>query len=289
MSATKVGPANSITDAETGSRWYIHPVTGERFISVTTVLGNVAKYGLPAWSAKLTAEAAMTRAEWIAGIAANGIDDCHAGSFEDQCGHCWACAISWLSNRHNEVRDQAGSIGTRMHDAAEQHSLFGPGASVDEEVKPFVDGYLRWVDAWKPEFSATEMTVINRDYGYAGTLDAILTLPFAELLPDQFKPLAGGPLVLDYKTSRQMDICKGWQVVAYSKAQTILLPDGSEQPMPEIKGGLILHIRPGQVQVRQVHCTFANFAYFINLLRVAEGLAAGLNTVLSRPFTLKEN
>jgi len=41
--------------------------------------------------------------------------------------------------------------------------------------------------------------------------------------------------------------------------------------------------------MREVHLTAENFQYFIHLLRVVEGLSAGLNTVLSRPVTLKEN
>ncbi len=41
--------------------------------------------------------------------------------------------------------------------------------------------------------------------------------------------------------------------------------------------------------MREVYLTDANFQNFIHMLRVVEGLSAGLNTVLSRPVTLKEN
>lgn len=281
------GPANAVTDTETGSRWYVHPITGERFISVTTVLGSIAKYGLPSWSANLTAEAALDRAEWLHGVADYGIDSCNAKG-DDACGECKACALVWLADRHNVERDKAASIGTRLHDAADKHTLFGPGGTVDDEVQPFLDGYMRWVAAWKPEFVASEMTVISRKWGYAGTLDWIARFEQANL-PAKFKHLAGLNLVGDTKTGKHMDIPKGWQVTAYSKADAVLLPDGTEQPMPEIGGGLLLHLRPTVVQVREVHVTEPNFAHFRHTLRVAEGLSAGLNTVLSRPFTLKES
>ena len=52
--------------------------------------------------------------------------------------------------------------------------------------------------------------------------------------------------------------------------------------------GLIVHIRPEKVQVREVHVTAGNLDSFIHTLRVAEGMAAGLNTVLSRPHTVKD-
>jgi hypothetical protein len=53
------GPANSVTDEETGARVYIHPITGERFDSVTTILDIVAKDGLPYWAAKVVQEKAV--------------------------------------------------------------------------------------------------------------------------------------------------------------------------------------------------------------------------------------
>lgn len=278
-------PPNAQTDEATGSRWYIHPRTGERFISVTTVLGYVAKFGLPGWAAKLTAEAAFRYVNEISRALAH--DPCNSTG-EDACGLCRPCFIGWLANRHNEERDRAASVGTRLHEAAEQRVLFGPGAAVDEEIRPLLDWYVRWLEAWKPEFVATEMTVISRKYGYAGTLDKIVRLSQPDLLPPSFQPLVGLNLVGDTKTGKHVDIINGWQVNAYAHADAVLLPDGSEEPMPQIGGGLIVHVRPDKLQVRRVEVNRPNFARFIHLLRVADGLTAGLNTVLSRPFTLKE-
>jgi hypothetical protein len=294
----KPGPVHSETGAD-GSRWYIHPRTGERFMSVTTVLGNIAKHGLPDWSAKLSAEAAFDRLPWL--NRCSRVDPCNA-SGEDACGNCRACAVAWLANRHNVVRDAAGDRGTKLHDAAEQDTVFGAGAEVDDDVRPFVKQFRRWRDRYQPEFLAAEMTVISRKWGYAGTLDTILRFNAASKLDKKLAHLVDLPLCVDYKTSKSVDIVKGWQVVAYSAADSVLLPDGSEEPMPEIKGGLILHLQPPdpkdqaeqgaeaqvKVQMREVYLTDANHARFVHALRVAEGLGAGLNSVLSRPVTFKE-
>lgn len=276
-------PVNSETNAE-GSRWYIHPVTGERFISVTTVLSHIAKFGLVPWAAKLSATAAFDRLPML--VRASRMPLCNSTKTDDACGLCRDCLTYWLADRHNQVRDDAADLGIKLHDAAESDALFGEGIHIDEDVLPFVEQFRRWRTAYQPEFLASEMTVISRKWGYGGTLDAILRIA---AMPKQLAHLNELPCCADWKSSKSVDIAKGWQVVAYSNADAVLLPDGTELPMPEIKGGLIVHIRPERVQMREVYLTDANFQSFIHMLRVVEGLSAGLNTVLSRPMTLKEN
>jgi hypothetical protein len=276
-------PVNSETSKETGDRWYIHPTTGERFISVTTVLGNIAKFGLTPWAAKLAAVAAFDRLPLLNRASRSPL--CNLTKTDDACGACRDCVTFWLADRHNVVRDEAADLGVKLHDVAESDALFGEGAQVDDDVKPFVEQYRRWRDHYKPTFHASEMTVISRKWGYAGTLDAILSIA---QMPKQLVHLNDLPACVDWKSSKSVDIVKGWQVVAYANADKVLLPDGTELDMPEIKGGLIVHVRPDKVQMREVHLTDTNFQYFIHMLRVVEGLNAGLNTVLSRPVTLKE-
>lgn len=285
--ASPAEPAHAVTDKVSGSRWYIHPRTGERFISVTTVLSCINRPGLPDWAGGLAARAAFDRLPWL--IRSSRNPDCNATKTEDACGQCRPCAELWLANRHNDVRDEASSLGTRLHDAAEQISLFGEGAEVDDEVRPFVNRYLEWRERYKPTYLAAEMTVISRKWGYAGTLDKIVQFSEASRLPAKLAHLVDLPVCGDYKTSKSVDIPKGWQVVAYAAADAVLLPDGSEEPMPEIKGGLIVHIRPDKVQTREVHLSDANHARFVHALRVAEGLGDGLGSVLSRPVNLKDS
>jgi len=42
-------PHNAIDDQETGNRYYLHPLTGERFLSATTALSIITKPALPYW------------------------------------------------------------------------------------------------------------------------------------------------------------------------------------------------------------------------------------------------
>lgn len=284
LAEEKREPVHAETDKTTGSRWYIHPVSGERFISVTTVLSYISKFGLVDWSARLAAEAAVARLPWL--VRCSRVAPCNSTKTEHACGQCRDCAILWLTNRHNEVRDEAGNRGTRVHEAAEHLELFGEGATVDEDVAPLVESYRRWRSYYRPEFLATEMTVISRKWGYAGTLDGILRFPEDSPLPPKLKHLADRPIISDTKTGKHLGIPEGWQVNAYARADVVLLPDGSEEPMPAIEGGMILHLRPDKTQMREVHLSDANHAAFVHELRVVEGLTAGLGTVLSRPTNL---
>lgn len=288
-------PATAEDDRD-GNRWYIHPTTGERFISVTTVLGNISKYGLTGWAARLAAEAAMDRLPWL--NRASRADPCNATSSDNPCGNCRDCVTYWLADRHNQVRDDAADLGRKLHDVAEHDALFGvhDDLAIDDGSRPVVEAFRTWRNRYQPVYEATEMTVISRKWGYAGTLDAILRFTEGARLPKQLAHLVDRPLCLDYKTSKSVDITKGWQVVAYSKADAVLLPDGTELPMPAIDGGMILHFRrPDEThtswwtQMREVHVTDANLAYFVHMLRVVEGLSAGLNSVLSRPVTLSKD
>lgn len=280
------GPATAETDQSTGSRWYIHPKTGERFISVTTVLSSIAKFGLVDWSARLAAEAAFDRLPWL--VRASRNTSCNAVG-DDACGNCRTCVTVWLANRHNTVRDEAADKGTRVHESAEHIALFGEGATVDDDIRPFVDQYLRWRKVYRPIYEATEMTVISRKWGYAGTLDGILRFPADSPLPPSLHHLRNVPVIKDTKTGKHLGLTNAWQVVAYARADAVLLPDGSEEPMPPVSGGLILHVRPDKAQMREVHLSDANHASFVHALRVAEGLAQPLGSGLSRPVNLPKD
>ncbi|MFG2046186.1 hypothetical protein ACGFIW_01980 [Micromonospora sp. NPDC048935] len=283
---TKPGPPTALTNPETGQRWYMHPATGERFISVTTVLDYIRKFGITDWATGLTARAAFDNLPLL--NRASRAQSCNSTKTDNACGNCPDCVAYWLADRHNAERDAAGERGSKLHDAAEQTVLHGPGVHVDDDAKPLVDQWHRWFARYKPEFLATEMTVISRKWGFAGTLDKIVRFSEASRLDKPLAHLTGLPLLGDYKSSRNVFLTNGWQVVAYAKADAVLLPDGTEMPMPEVKGGLIVHIRPERVQMREAYLTDKNFQYFVHMCRVVEGLAAPLNTVLSRPVTMKE-
>lgn len=273
----------AFADDSAEQRWYTLP-TGERFISVTAVLGNISGYGLTDWSAGMAADAALDHHDLIAKAADR--DPCNCKG-EDACGECRDCVRSWIANRHNDYRDERGDLGTRFHKAAEQRILFGPGGHVDDDVQPYMDAWVNWTDHYQVTYEASEMTVFSRIWEYAGTADGILRFGAKSPLPEEFGHLADRPLLFDFKTGRHVGTTEGWQLNGYHGAEHVLRKDGTEQPAPATEGALILHVRPEGVAMREVHCTPTNFNYFVNALRVAEGIRAPLGSVLSRPSRLK--
>lgn len=270
----------ALADDSGAQRWYTHPKTGETFLSVTSALDYIAKFGLVDWSAGMAADAALDSADRITRAAQ--LDPCNTFG-EDACGMCRACVRAWLASRHDSYKNERADIGGRFHKAAEARVLGGPGATVDKDVQPYVDAWLEWSDDVKAEYLATEMTVISRTWGYAGTLDGALKFGKGARLPDAFAHLAGKRLLFDYKTGKSVGKSEGWQVNAYRHADVALMPNGDEEPLPEVDSGLIIHVRPEGVRMREVYCTPRNFNHFAHVLRVAEGMMAPLGDVLSRP------
>ena len=277
------------TDAS-GSRYYVLN-SGERFISVTTVLSYIAKPYLTDWAAGLAADAALDNAERV--FTAADTASCNTKG-DNACGLCRTCVRDWLANRHNDYRDAAGERGTKLHEAAEHRELHGPGGTVDEDAAPFFEAYVNWFDRAKPTVLATEMTVISRKWGMAGTLDNLMVFGKDSELPKALEHLRHKVLLVDKKTSKSVDFSHGWQVNGYSLCETAVMPDGSEIDVADkydIASGLILHIRPeseGGVKMRQAFINPVNQAKFIHTLRMAEAATAGLGTVLSRPAQLSK-
>jgi len=264
-------------------RWYVHPITGERFMSVTAALSHVAKFELPRWAATLSAKAAIDA--WARLRDAAAIEPCGRKG-DNGCGKCRACVTEWLSNRHNVVRDTASDIGSRFHQAVEHYTVFGPGGYVDADVRPFFNAYLAWAERAKPKLRAAEVTVINRKYGYAGTLDAVMFFGVKSELPKQLKHLKRRSVLVDYKTGKSVGAPAAWQLAAYRAAEHVLMPDGTEVKLPRIGAGMVLHVRPeseGGVAMREAHLDTRAFSRFIHALRIAEAMGSPLGESLSRP------
>jgi hypothetical protein len=105
---------------------------------------------------------------------------------------------------------------------------FLPAAAV-----PFLAAFDRFTAEHEPGWLASEQTVVSRRYGYAGTLDALCTL-------------GGRVTLLDVKTGRGVYPEACLQLAAYAHADFTGHPDGrTEQPLPAIQAGAVLHLRPG--------------------------------------------
>lgn len=242
----------------------------ERFHSVTTVIGVLDKPALMYWAAEQTAMAAVT----VAGSLATRV----AEEGEEQ-------VVKWLRDaRFRSVRGQrtAAELGTAAHASFEEYALTGRRPEVDDEVAPFLDRFEQWCQKWQPEYQAAEVSVYNRTYGYAGTCDGFLTV-------------GGERVIVDYKTSRKSVDSQGketspypevgLQLAAYRYAELaatwkarrferfrrryyLLGPDEVElgAPVPEVDGGLCIHVTPEHCHAYPVRCDrdiYESFLYLI--------------------------
>ena len=220
------------TTKRDGSRTYSVPDADGNLIdlpSVTTILRIVNKPALIYWAANSVANYALDNLDTITDLMHVGLTSEELKDHPpDRDG-----AYRLLKGSPWSHRDRAANVGTIVHDIIAKLTL-------DEEVdvpvaaQPYVDAWGEFVRDYGDEFEAAEMTVFSLEHGYAGTLDALF----------RFGKLLG---TLDYKTrqGKKKAAVSAYetellQVAAYSKAEWILLPDGSMERMPKIDGGSIL-------------------------------------------------
>lgn len=222
-------------------RTYVHPRTGETAWSVTTLLQGCPKPALPYWSAKVAAEWAVANNRVITGLlSAVSIRVPKDRKSGDPIGvvsdpDAVAAAVDMIKSAPWRDRDRKANIGTAVHHEIEAYILGAPRPDVAPELRPHMDAFHRFLDEWHPEFLMSEGTVWSRTESYAGTLDWIARITTA----------AGVLTVLgDTKTGRDIYPDTALQCALYRHAEFVLLPDGTEVPMPATDGAVVLHITP---------------------------------------------
>lgn len=233
-------PKNATT-GRGGQRFYSW--RNENYWSVTTIIGGgIPKPALLPWGIKMVAEAAVEATEngYLPGMVAQDRDG----------------AIKFLKGTPYAKRDAAADLGTEVHAAVEAYSLGKPMPPWSPLVAPYMLAFEKFLADFAPTFTATEASVYNRSQQYAGTLDAIATLA----LPLQESPIIA---LLDVKTGKGVYPEVGLQLAAYRYAEFIGLPDGSEAPMPQVDGGLCLHLTPEGYRLIEVRADDEVFKAFL--------------------------
>ncbi|NUL13253.1 hypothetical protein [Streptomyces lunaelactis] len=215
-------------DTDNG-RYYQDPAGGPDLVSVTNVLGtSVNKAALMPWAVKVTVEWILDNRMEVARRAITGRTE----------------LTKQIKKIHRDARDNAADLGDRIHKAAEQRVLGSPIAN-DPEVAPYLAQFDRWVASWGVSFGtdvyATEITVMHRRLGYAGTADLMIWLPTGpggrrELWLIDYKTSATRPAKSVYPENTQ-------QLAALRYAETVLLPDDTDAPMPKIQRAGVLNLR----------------------------------------------
>lgn len=255
--------------ATDNGRYYVHPVTGESWPSITNVLDTaVNKKALVPWAARVTAEHILRdKLPYYVRMSRTDLDG----------------AVKEAKKQVTYVRDTAADLGSRVHAHAEAHVL-GTAAEHDPEVEPFTHQLLKFFDHFGIDITqdvlAAEATVINRTYGYAGTGDLWLNL---RVDPRTREPSREYYLwLVDYKTSVTKPVSitypeQGLQLAALAHAETILLPDGTEIPPPApIQGTAVVNIRPSSYALvplpSDVEAAFEAFVHAVGETKYFHGL-----------------
>lgn len=249
-------------------RYYQIPGIDKPLISVTNAIGVLNKYGLAPWYAKLAAEHAVDHLpELISRVRTD-----RQGAIDD------------IKKAGERARDDAGDLGTRIHDLADAHLLGKtlPEEPIDREAGLYVKQYLRFLDDFEVDITqhvhASEMTVYNAHDGWAGTLDGMLNLrldgyiaghPVA-VLPDNQRRL----WMIDTKTSRtraatQVYPQHGFQLAALRHARHALLPDDTIVPMPPVYGCAVLNLREKSYELIPVPATTQHYKRFLEAVNLA--------------------
>lgn len=251
------GPRN----ATTTGRGRTYKWRDEEFTSVTTILsGGVPKPALPYWAAKSVAEYVAANLAEVTAIAE----------------HDSAAAIDLMKGSPWRQRDKAAAQGTDIHAWAEAHVLGKVMPEPPEAHKPYCDGFLRFLDEWRPEYQMSEATVYNRRNGYAGTLDFIATVP-------------GLGLVLgDYKTGKGVYGEVALQLSAYRSAEFIGLPNGDEAPMPAVDACVVLHLTPDGYSLIPVEAGPDEFRSFLYAAEVRRFAVSRSREVLGAPLSVPD-
>lgn len=217
------------------SRWYIDPISGAQYESVTRILGATqSKPWLSPWSAKLAAEAAVEHLDLLRELVrAEGPGP----------------AVAWLKDAARRRRQMKADIGSYCHDVIEALILDTPiptppehllapdgtplvidGESVDLDA--IVDGFLAFNEDFRPDYLMAEATVANVSHAYAGTLDFVASFPTLGI---------GG---VDTKTGAVLDEWMNPQLAAYRNTDEIWLNDlGDRAPMVAWDFAAVLHVR----------------------------------------------
>lgn len=169
-------------------------------------------------------------------------------------------AIAYAERAAERDRDEAATRGTKIHYACEQVSL---GRSVhpsylSSEEWLYVDSFKDWMEAFKPEFIAREVTVFGTTpFGdYAGTADFIAKI--------------GGLVVAgDYKTTRSgLHIDVAFQLSAVAHATHYTMDGKTLMPMMNIDAGVGLLLSAKGYEMRQARLRGTSWDIFCGLRAV---------------------
>lgn len=241
-----------------GSRFYVHPSTGDKVPGVTSVLGMLPKGFLKWWAAKEVATTAVAMAK-------SGELTLMAARDEDG-------AIDYLKRSPDRNTKRAADIGTAAHGVFEALSLGHPLGPITEDLEPFARHFADYLETVQPEYLRCEDTVWSDQHGYAGSFDALAVIQ-------------GERCWVDNKTTRSgVHAEVALQLSAYRKADYLLDGETGEQILqPEADRGVVVHVRPEGWALYEVPIGDDVFEFFLHLRQTFEWDRAFSKGIPGRP------
>lgn len=223
-----------------GSRYYIHPETGDKVPGVTTVLNMIPKPFLKAWGEKLVAT------EAVEGLA----------NWQPLAERDPQAAIDYLKQTPRRTTKAAADLGSHAHGVFEALSLGEEVTDLTPDLTPFANHFRDFLDTVQPEYLAVEDTVWSEEHGYAGSFDALALVQ-------------GQRCWIDNKTTRSGVYPEvALQLSAYSHADYVLDGATGEQNLvvPSASDrGLVVHVRPEGWSLYEVPIGEDVFEHFLHL------------------------
>jgi hypothetical protein len=130
--------------------------------------------------------------------------------------------------------------------------------------------WLKFVDAYKPQFTGSEFTVWSNRHGYAGTADFSAHI-------------FGWHVLVDIKTGKYPYPEVAMQLAAIANADFILGADGTESPIPHYDRYAVLHLRPRGARLHPVDKIPEAFQSFLALKQVFDW------NINSAPYSILES
>ncbi len=263
-----------------------------RMWSVTTIIGALDKPALLYWAAQQSADAAVT------------IRHSLAQRVEEEGAEAVAKWIRDARFRRPKGKRSAAELGTDVHAALEQLAITGQMPEVDDEVRPFVVQFDRWAQRAQPEYEAAEVTVYSPRYGYSGTCDGFMTLQGERVIFDykssaksvdsQGKQTGPYPEVaLQLAAYRYAEMAATWRPRRYEqfRRRYYLLGEAERAaavPVPEVDGGVVIHITPEHCDAYPVRCDEEIHTSFLYVLEAARWQFEISKQVIGKPLELPE-
>ena len=237
-----------------------------KFWSVTTLikLGMGTSDALVNWAVNTTADYALDNLGVLAPLVG-----------EDRAG-----AKELVTRARYRSSGKAAARGSELHAAAEKMAL-GVAPEVSEEIVPYAEQYLRFLNERGPEFLLSEAPVYNVSKFYAGTLDGVMKLDGQRVvfdikttnvlpgtLTDSGRPKSRPPYpevalqLCAYRRAEEVGVLKEQRYASGSRYY-LYDPDVEHAKMPETDGAVCIVICPTAYEVVPVRTDDEVFRAFL--------------------------